>query len=275
MLRTGSALMAVLLFGPHLVADDAVWLENWKDAFRVARQERKLVFVDFYADWCAPCRMMEKEVFPKPAVQARLREYVLLRVDVDHAAPGIKMLTRTLPTYKIYDSAERDRFGFTGGMQADLFLKHLDSIHAGVPYMLQAADLFEQKKDHEAWTEVAKGYTRVGSAEPARNAWQRVERAAAARGDRVTEQIAKINGAFTWAVEGKPKKAVDLLKKLAQAPSASTETNGLCWFVLGEAYVRMKDAPAAREAFEKAKTYVPADHALARQASVALAELKQ
>lgn len=28
-----------------------------------ALAEKKLIFVDFYADWCLPCKMMEKDVF--------------------------------------------------------------------------------------------------------------------------------------------------------------------------------------------------------------------
>jgi thioredoxin-like negative regulator of GroEL len=274
MLRAGSALMAVLLLGPHSMAEDVDWLKDWKDAFRIAKQERKLVFVDYYADWCAPCRMMEREVFPTPAIQARLREYVLLRVDVDHPGPGVKLRTRALPNYVIYDPGERDCFDFSGAMPAAAFLSRLDSIRDGMPFMLRAADLFEQKKDVEAWTEVAKGYTKVGAAEEARKAWRRVQRGAAAKRDHATAQVAEINGAFTWVIEGQAKKAVALLKTITRAP-ASTETEALCWFVLGQAYVRMKDVPSAGKAFEKARTYVPVDHPVARQASVALADLNK
>lgn len=28
-----------------------------------AQAEQKLIFIDFYADWCLPCKMMEKDVF--------------------------------------------------------------------------------------------------------------------------------------------------------------------------------------------------------------------
>ncbi|HEU4886837.1 MAG TPA: thioredoxin family protein [Thermoanaerobaculia bacterium] len=274
MLRIGSALLAILLLGPQLTAEDQEWLKDWKAAFRIAKQERKLVFVDYYADWCAPCRMMEQEVFPTPDVQARLREYVLLRVDVDHLGPGIKLRPQKLPTYIIFDPGERDRFNFYGGMPAAAFLNRLDSIREGVPFMLKAADLFEQKADVEAWSEVAKGYVKVGAAEPARKAWQQVQRGAGAKRDRATAQVAEINAAFTWVLEGKGNKAVDLLKKIAQAP-VNPETEGLCWFVLGQSYVRMKDVPHAREAFEKAGTSVSADHPLARQANVALADLNK
>jgi Tfp pilus assembly protein PilF len=139
---------------------------------------------------------------------------------------------------------------------------------------LQAADLFAQKKEVEAWTAVAKGYTKVGDAEQARKAWQQVQRGAASSGDHTTAQVAEINGAFTWVIEGQASKAVALLKKITQTP-ANGETAGLSWFVLGQAYVKMKDVRRAREAFEKARTFVPPDHPVARQASAALTGLRE
>lgn len=269
MFRT-SALTVLFLLGVQALAAEAPWLDDWKEAFRVAKQERKLVFVDYRAEWCAPCRMMEKDVFPTPAAQERLREYVLLRIDVDRAGSAVKPRWRTLPTYVVYDWSERDRFTFTGGMPASPFLKQLDRFREGAPSMLQAADLFEQKQDVEAWTAVAKGYTKAGAAEPARDAWQQVQRAAASRGDRATEQAAEINAAFTWVMEGQPAKAV---KRLTKLKTTDAETESLRWYVLGQAYLKMSDAAHAREAFRKATTLVAAEHPVARQAAAALAEL--
>lgn len=55
-----------------------------REAIELARREGKLVAFDCYADWCAPCMKMLKEVFPHEDVQAVIdRYFVLVKVNVD------------------------------------------------------------------------------------------------------------------------------------------------------------------------------------------------
>ena len=48
-----------------------------------ARAEHKLLVLDFSAEWCAPCKRMEKTTFVDARVTALLQRCVLLRVDTD------------------------------------------------------------------------------------------------------------------------------------------------------------------------------------------------
>ena len=41
---------------------------DYNAALEKAKQEGKMLFVDFYADWCGPCKMMAKDVFPQKQV---------------------------------------------------------------------------------------------------------------------------------------------------------------------------------------------------------------
>jgi thiol:disulfide interchange protein DsbD len=53
-----------------------------EELVRQALREAKPVFIDFYADWCAPCKELDSRTFSAPEIVDRSREFVMLKVDL-------------------------------------------------------------------------------------------------------------------------------------------------------------------------------------------------
>ncbi len=51
-------------------------------AVQKAYSNNQRVLVDFYADWCISCKIIDRDVFANPAVQTQLKDWVLLRADI-------------------------------------------------------------------------------------------------------------------------------------------------------------------------------------------------
>jgi thiol:disulfide interchange protein len=56
---------------------------SFDEALAKARAEKRLVFVDVYADWCTWCTKMDEDVFTDARVKTALLAYVPIKVDVD------------------------------------------------------------------------------------------------------------------------------------------------------------------------------------------------
>lgn len=60
-----------LIFTRGVYSQGMVFFEGpWAKVLEKAKAENKNIFVDAYTDWCGPCKMMVKNVFPLPEVGA-------------------------------------------------------------------------------------------------------------------------------------------------------------------------------------------------------------
>ncbi len=41
---------------------------NWQSILNKAQKNKKIIFIDCYATWCGPCKMLDKNVFTNDAV---------------------------------------------------------------------------------------------------------------------------------------------------------------------------------------------------------------
>lgn len=78
----------------HLDTPEALTQE-----LNAARARQQIVVLDWYADWCISCKVIEREVLQHEAVMPRLAAYHLLRLDITRNTPEQRAL---LSQFKIF-----------------------------------------------------------------------------------------------------------------------------------------------------------------------------
>jgi thiol:disulfide interchange protein DsbD len=70
------------------------WLPYTKERIARAAADKKPVIMDFYADWCIPCKELEKFTFSDPEVIKLSSQFVMLKVDLTHTADPLSRQLR-------------------------------------------------------------------------------------------------------------------------------------------------------------------------------------
>lgn len=122
-------LSLVAIFSLNLSAQ-GIFFETNEDlnvALEKAKSENKLVFIDAFAEWCGPCKVMARDIFPLPEVGEFFNDnFVNLKLDMEkpnNIYVAKKYEVRAYPTYLFLNADGELIHKGLGSMPADKFIE--------------------------------------------------------------------------------------------------------------------------------------------------------
>ncbi|MGN0280854.1 MAG: thioredoxin family protein [Prevotella sp.] len=105
---------------------------TFNEAKAAAKAEQKLLFMDFYTDWCGPCKMMANTIFPQKEVGDYLNpRLVCIKVDAEKGE-GVELAKqfkiKAYPTFIITDAEGVEKGRFVGGRDIDGLRSEIERI---------------------------------------------------------------------------------------------------------------------------------------------------
>jgi thiol:disulfide interchange protein len=111
--------------------DKIPWRTDFAAAESEARQSGKLRLADFTATWCGPCQRMESETWPDSSLEAKVREFVPVKVDIDrNEAVARQYNVEAIPTIVVLDTEGNVLKRTEGYAAADELLAWLAAVTA-------------------------------------------------------------------------------------------------------------------------------------------------
>jgi thiol:disulfide interchange protein len=105
-----------------------VFIEDaWGEALKQAAAQNKYIFVDAYASWCGPCKMLKATTFKNSkAAEFYNRNFINVAIDMEKGqgpALAAQWGLRAYPTLIIFDAKGKPVYGTVGFIKADDLIK--------------------------------------------------------------------------------------------------------------------------------------------------------
>lgn len=241
--------MMILFVTGNLTAQ-MLWLSNLDRAKNVAAELNKLIVIDFGANWCAPCRVMEQMVWENSEMADISKNFVALKIniDFDRITPGLYSVTG-IPKVVITTASGLPIWMSTGFDNSRPYMDVLRAVPQNVGELNSASFAFEKdKKNIKTNLDLALSLQTVGkdvTNEDLRSKFLE-------RSDYLLMKIQKLSQepAVSQEVElytvlnilynGKPEKAMKKMDNISSVP-ADEKIEDLRHFVMAKCFLETKN----------------------------------
>lgn len=122
-IRTPPAFLINSKNSPHIV-----FIENsWTEALKQAQLQKKYIFVDAYATWCGPCKMLKTYTFTNDkAAEFYNNNFINVSIDMEKGqGPELaaKWMIQAYPTLIIFNQNGKPVLGTIGFIKADELIR--------------------------------------------------------------------------------------------------------------------------------------------------------
>ncbi len=119
--RVGADEKALKKYGP------IAWKGTLQEAMKLSAKEKKPIFVDFWAEWCGPCKEMLATTYKDRAVIERSKKFIPVLINADEQPKVLeKFGISAIPTVVFLDAKGKVLLQSTGAEKAPEFLKLMD-----------------------------------------------------------------------------------------------------------------------------------------------------
>jgi thioredoxin-like negative regulator of GroEL len=246
------------------------WEPSFEAAMRKAKTAGQPVMVDFWAQWCGYCHVLDETTYVDPTVVGRSRSFVSVKVNTegskDESAVAGRYLVQSLPTIAFLSPGGRQLWRLDGYAPPETFMKVIDEAQAVAARILPleaaleknpqdvnaliALGLHQYREVHRMAASDASGIVPKSMYTDGKDL---LTRAAGLDKDRPSgdrKRVRKTLGLFA-AMGGDPADAEGQMKAaLAVQPADPEDAEVLA--AMGEVYLHLDKKELAREAFARA-----------------------
>lgn len=228
------------------------WYNTLEEAVSAAKETGQPIFVDFWADWCAACKVMDRQVYSDPAFAEAAQSFIAVRINYDkRTALARKYNVSELPTLVFTDSFGGEIFRRTGFLDGRPLVELLRSLPTDMHEFNRLDQiLIENKNDFHALKSMGTDLRAAGLFLTSDDYYERALDTKQAKAS-AAERVAILADMGSNALELKDgKTASDAFEKCLKE-SPDTAESSACTLGLGNAYILAEKKDKARKLLEQ------------------------